>query len=82
VGAFKTVPEMFNEVSEAAEKLEPFLFRETSSTYAAEMKDAMWLACEIPEGAALHYAVYAENVVTHVLSGTPPKVFGVPSDAP
>jgi hypothetical protein len=82
VGAFKTVPEMFDEISETAERLEPFLFHESGSRYATEMKDAMWLAREIPEGSLLHYAVLTENVVVHVLAAEQPKVLEVPDNAP
>ena len=74
VGAFKTLPEMFNELSEAANKLEPFLFQESESAYATEMKDAMELARPIPSGSLQHYVVYAENVVTHVLASAGPQV--------
>jgi hypothetical protein len=82
VGAFKTVPEMFDEISANAGRLEPFLFRESGSNYSAEMKEAMWLAREIPAESLLHYVVLAENVVTHVLAAEPPRVFEVSNNAP
>jgi hypothetical protein len=75
VGAFKTVPEMFNEVSESAHKVGPFLFQEFGSSYMLEMKDAMELSRGIAADALLHYIVYAENAVTHVLAASPPQVF-------
>ena len=74
VGAFKTVPEMFNEVSESAEKITPFLFQEPSSSYMLEMKDQMELSRGIQVDTLLHYIVYAENTVTHVLAASQPDI--------
>lgn len=80
VGAFKTVPELFNEVSETANKVDVFLFHEPDSAYAAEMQHAMALASDIPGGGVQHYVVHAENVVTHVLAASAPQVSRVPMD--
>jgi len=81
-GAFKTLPEMFNEVSEDADRIAPFLFRELNSPYMTEMKDAMELSRGIPPDQMHHYVVYAENTVTHVLSAVAPKVFAGTQDGP
>ena len=82
VGAFKTLPEMFNEVSESASKIGPFLFQEASSPYMLEMKDAMELSRNIPMGILQHYIVYAENAVTHVLAASPPEFSEGSSNGP
>ncbi len=74
VGAFKTVPEMFDEVSEGAEKVRAFLFRESSSAYMKEMGERLELARDIEPGSLRHHIVYAENAVTHVLSAHAPVV--------
>ena len=82
VGAFKTVPEMFNEVSESANKIGPFLFQESSSPYILEMKDVMELSRNIPMDTLQHYIVYAENTVTHILAASPPQVSEGSSNGP
>ena len=74
VGALKTVPEPFNELSGGAEKIGPFLFQESGSPYALEMEDAMKLSMDIPSDALRHFVVYAENVVTHVLTVSAPEI--------
>jgi len=77
VGAYKVVPEPYNEVSSSASHLEPFLLREMASSYLEQMEGAMHLA-NIPNvDGVMHYVVYAENHVVHVLTSSDPTILAM-----
>jgi hypothetical protein len=82
IGAFKAVPEMYNELSDSAQTIKPFLFLETGSVYLSEMKSAMEFGAGIHPDVLKHYVVYADNTVIHVLTAAAPKVFGEASNGP
>jgi hypothetical protein len=82
VGAYKVVPEPYNEVSTSASRLEPFLLREITSSYLEQMEGAMHLA-NIPNiRDVMHYVIYAENHVVHVLTSSEPTILAIAANGP
>ena len=82
VGAFRVVPEPFNELSLEAERLQPFLFKEIASSYLESMEGAMNLAnIPINEG-VMHYVIYTDNHVVHVLTSSEPKLIVLAAHGP
>ena len=82
VGAFRVVPEPFNDVSDDAVRVSPFLFREAASRYLKEMEGAMHLANIPTNSGVMHYVVYTENHVVHVLTSSEPQVIAITGNGP
>jgi len=83
VGAFRLVPEPFNQVSDRAEEHCDFLLQENASDYLSEMTDAARFAAGIPSGGTLlHFIVYTENHVVHVLTAQKPSITSVSAVGP